>query len=224
MKRLGLIGGTTWLSTVQYYTRLNQIAAQERPGHTASLLLWNTEWSAFQQMDWEQRYDHHLQAARALHQAGAEALLICANTLHRFQPRLEADQPLPIVSILDAIASEVASNGWQKAAILGTKVTMTEPFYAGRLAQLGVQTIVPSEQDMDEIDRTIFEEFANDCFLPKTADNYLRIIEVLKTQGADCAILGCTEIPLLLSGRTAAVPMIDTIEVHCRAAIRYALQ
>ena len=223
MRTLGLIGGTSWLSTRQYYTRLNELAGEAAPGQTCKLVLVNTEWAEFQAMDWEQRYGHHLDAAKRLARAGAEAVLICANTLHRFAPRLTQDQHLPIISILDAIADEVKSQGFSTSAILGTRVTMTEEFYAGRLHELGLRTVVPDESQMDELDRTIFEEFARDVFSDATARYYLGQIDRLKAKGAECVILGCTEIPLLLAGRTASLPMIDTIEVHCRAGIRFAL-
>lgn len=222
MKTLGLIGGTSWLSTKQYYVRLNEIAGELAPGETCPLVMVNTEWSAFQAMDWEQRYQHHLSAAKRLAAAGADGLMICANTLHRFAPRLQEDQALPIVSIIDAIAAEVKQHGFSRAGILGTQVTMTEPFYAGRLSELGLQTIVPDESEFERIDRTIFDEFARDIFADETRAYYLALVDALKSKGAECVIQGCTEIPLLLHGCTASLPLVDTIEVHCQAAIKWA--
>lgn len=224
MRTLGLIGGTSWVSTQQYYLRLNQIVAERLPGHNARLAMWSTNFAEFHgEMDWEQRYAHHLKAAKGLAAMGAEGLVICANTLHRFADQLVQDQDLPIVNLIDAVGDEIKAQGLATAGILGTIPTMTEDFYAGRLLGHGIKTLVPDEAGREEINRTIYEELTRFNFLPATRSYYAAQIQSLAARGAECVILGCTEIPLLMEGMAASVPLLDTIEVHCQAAISFAL-
>jgi len=224
MKTLGLIGGTSWVSTQQYYLRLNQMVGERMPGHNALIAMWSTDFGNFPDNPLEWRYQHHLKAAQGLAGMGADAIMICSNTLHMFVDRLEQDQPLPIIHLVDALGATIRAQGWTKAALLGTRTTMTLPFYSERLARQGVETLVPDAEVRDEIDRTIYEELTLFKFLPETQAYYQQQIQVLKDRGAECVILGCTEIPLLMEGVSSALPMLDTIEVHCQSAVDFALE
>lgn len=229
MKTLGMIGGISWLSTVEYYRLVNQeINARLGGFHSARCILHSIDMQDLadinQRQDWDASLELIMPAARSLEQAGAEALVLCSNTIHMVADQLEARIGLPLLHIADATASAIRKAGIERVSLLGTRFTMELPFLKDRLAWHGVTTVVPSQAERDFIHESIFTELAMNVIRPETRDRYLRIIERMAQQeGARGAILGCTEIPLLVRQADSAVPVFDTTALHARAAVDFAL-
>lgn len=229
MKTIGLVGGSTWLSTVDYYRHLNRMAAERLGGiHCCRLILHNIQFGQFSPAvgrdDWKTATGILVSAAQSVERAGAECFLLCANTHHFVADEVASQVSIPIIHIVDAVGREIAKLGYSKAALLGTKTTMTRGFYQDRLFEkFGIETLIPNEADRSEIHRSIFEDMARDHFTDSARNTHCRVIDELKEQGAQAAILGCTEIPILLRDVETSLPKIDTAEVHCRAAIEFAI-
>ena len=229
MKLLGLIGGTTWLSTVDYYRLLNE-GINARLGGTqyARLLLYSLNFGDIvkinERQDWDAALELFSDAATRLKNAGAEGLVLCANTAHVIADRLEKRIGLPLVHIVDATAKEIRAAGLERISLLGTRYTMELDFFRDRLAWHGIAAVTPKPEERDFIHRTIFDELAKNVIKPETRDRYLRIIDrMAREDGARGAILGCTEIPLLIKPSDTDVPVFDTTELHARAAVDFAL-
>ncbi len=228
MKTLGLIGGTSWHSTVDYYRLLNQLVNQRLGGKNAArLILHSLNFQEFytdnQNGGWESTERFLIPIARQLEEAGAEGLMLCANTPHMVAPGVQAAISIPLIHIAEATAREIVKNGQNRVALLGTVFTMEEPFYSDILAQHGIETLVPDKATRDYIHETIFDEMSLGQFKHETKTEYLRIMNTLKQQGAQGVILGCTEIPILVKPEECPMPAYDTILIHCTAAVDFAL-
>ena len=228
MKTIGLIGGTSWVSTVDYYRYINKFANERRGGlNYAEILLYSVNFNDVKSLadagDWESLGKLLSGIARKLENAGAEAILLCANTIHIVAERVEENITIPLVHIVDATAREILAQGLRKVALLGTKFTMDNDFYRDRLARFEIETIIPNDAQRDFIHWSIFEELGKDIFTAETKQKYLEIIENLGKRGAEGVIFGCTEIPMLLKPEDCPIPSFDTTFLHARSAVEFAL-
>jgi aspartate racemase len=226
MKTIGLIGGSTWVSTVDYYRTINQLTNQRLGGiHSAAILMYSLkfhELKAVEKGSHEEVAIYLSNIAKNLEKSGADCLVICANTLHMYAEVIQQKIKIPLIHIADATAKEIQQKKLTTVALLGTRTTMEQPFYKEKLLQYGIQTVVPDEEDRIFIGDTILNEFSKEKFLPATKKRYLEIIQQLKSQGAEGAILGCTEIPILIKQSDCDIPVFDTMYLHSRAAVEFA--
>lgn len=229
MRPLGILGGMSWESTLSYYRLLNQ-GVRERLGglHSAPLLLHSVDFAGIaalqKQGDWEAAGRQLAVAAQGLERAGATALLLATNTMHKVAPAIAAAVDIPLLHIGDAVGQALQRQGVTRAALLGTRFTMQEDFYRQRLAErFGIQVMLPGEQRMAEIDRVIFAELCQGRFQDSARAFYLDCLTRLQGQGAEVAILGCTEIGLLLEGACAALPLLDSSELHVAMGLEWLL-
>jgi aspartate racemase len=227
MKMLGLIGGTTWLSTIEYYRLINEGVADRRPGHTAKCVIHSFDFGDIleinKRQDWDALLELVADAAADLETSGADGLVLCANTLHVVAERLGPRVGVPIIHIVDAVAAEIRRAGLDRVSLLGTRFTMELPFFKDRLSWHGVEAVIPDEPDRDFIHESIFSELGKNIFKPETRERYLSIMNGLARQGARGSILGCTEIPLLVKQEDTTIPVFDTTALHARAAVDFAI-
>ncbi|MBL4856040.1 MAG: aspartate/glutamate racemase family protein [Idiomarina sp.] len=229
MKTVGIIGGMSWESTSTYYRRLNQLVNERLGGlHSAELLLASVDFAPIEKMqsqgDWDAAAQALIGKARQLESAGAECIVIATNTMHKVAPQVEAAVTIPLMHIVDAVASHLKQNSVHNVGLLGTRFTMQQPFYKERLEQNNVQVLVPEEEDSITVDSIIFKELCHGQFTEKAREHYLRVIDSLAERGAQGVILGCTEIGLLVQQEHSALPLFDTTELHCRAIADWMLK
>jgi aspartate racemase len=230
MRTLGLIGGMSWESTAHYYARINQLVAQRLGGlHSAKLLLNSIDFDVLQKMqhtdDWQGAARLLVEAARCLERAGAEGLVICANTMHKVAPEIEAAVKLPLIHVVDATAVAIKRKGLRKIALLGTRFTMEQDFYRQRLKQRhDLQVLIPDESERQILHRIIFEELCKGKVLAESRDTFQRIITRLGVAGAQGTILGCTEFTLFDIPAKPDRPLFDTTEIHAHAAVDWSLE
>lgn len=229
MKTLGLIGGMSWESTAIYYRHLNEIARDRLGGlHSAKLLLWSFDFAEVAARQhagaWDDASAMMTDAARRLEDGGAEALVICTNTMHKLAGAVEASVGIPLVHIADAAAVRLKAAGVRRPALLATRFTMEEDFYTGRLCDRhGIEAVVPDERGRDLVHRIIYEELCRGVTSPVSKAAYLEEIERLRRAGADGVILGCTEITMLIGAADTDLPVFDTTRIHAEAAMEFAL-
>lgn len=229
MRQLGILGGMSWESTASYYRLLNQGVREQLGGlHSAPLLLHSVDFAeiaALQQRgDWPAAGAQLAAAAQGLQRAGATALLLATNTMHKVADAIEAAVEIPLLHIGDGVGAALQSQGVRRAALLGTRFTMLEDFYRQRLAErFSIEVLTPDTAQMAEIDRVIFAELCQGRFLPQAQAFYLQCLQQLREQGAEVAILGCTEIGLLLDGLAAPLPLLDSSEVHVAMGLQWLL-
>lgn len=228
MKTIGLIGGLTWVSTIEYYTIINREISKRLGGYNAAnIIMQSVNFGEYKKLADEGRWDEAgsriNKIALSIESAGAECLLICSNTPHKVADIITDSLKIPFIHIADVTAKEILKKNFSKVALLGTKFTMTESFYSSRLALHGIKTLIPGEFDRDFIHSSIFNELGKDIFLPETKKNYINIIDKLVNLGAQGVILGCTEIPLLIKQEDSPIPVFDTALIHANAAIEFAL-
>jgi aspartate racemase len=229
MRQLGILGGMSWESTASYYRLLNQ-GVRERLGglHSAPVLLHSVDFAEIAELqrrgDWQTAATLLASAALGLQQGGATALLLATNTMHKVAPALEAALDIPLLHIADAVGLTLQRQGIKRAALLGTRFTMQEDFYRQRLAErFAIEVIIPTPAQMTEIDRVIFAELCQGQFLEPARDFYLECLRELQAQGAEVAILGCTEIGLLLDDLDAPLPLLDSTSVHVAMGLEWML-
>ena len=228
MKTIGIIGGTTWVSTVDYYRLINQKVNKRLGGnHSARIILYSVDFADVVRYKAEGNDDALkkmiLDAANKLDYAGAECLLLGANTIHIMAGFIQERITIPLIHIGEETAKVVSAQGITKAGLLGTKVTMVKDFYREKLAGHQIETIIPGIMDRDYINRTIFEEFSKEIFTAEATSRYREIIGELAEKGAEGIILGCTEIPLLLKQEDFDIPLFNTTDIHAEAAVNFAL-
>lgn len=228
MKMLGLIGGVSWESTAHYYSRINQLVAERLGGlHSAKLLLYSLDFDVLQRLqhadDWTGAARLLVDAAKRLERAGAEALVICANTMHLVAPEIEAAVKLPLIHVADATAKAAKDRGIRTVALLGTRFTMEKDFYHWRLEQHGLRVMIPNESERQAIHRIIFEELCKGEVRPVSRRAFFEVIARLAAAGAEGAILGCTEFTLFGESPDTDFPLFDTTEIHACAAVDWAL-
>jgi aspartate racemase len=229
MKTIGLIGGITWYSSLDYYRLLNEGVNKKLGGsHAAKIILNSVDFAEIkvltEQEDWDGIAVIMCKAAKVLEAAGASCLMIGANTMHNVAEKIQAVINIPLIHIADAVAASIKTNALKKVALLGTKYTMQMDFYKNKLLAHGIGTIIPSDTEIEYINHSIYAEFSKGIFLPETKQQYLLIIDKLIERGAEGIILGCTEIPILLKQGDCKVPLFDTAFIHSMAAVDYALK
>jgi aspartate racemase len=228
MKTIGLIGGTTWLSTIDYYRVMNQeVNRQLGDLHSAKLLLHSIDFDEFKTLadadNWPKLAEWFASIAQQLQTAGADAIVLCANTLHLMVPELERRVQIPIIHVADATVCELRAQDIRKTVLLGTRFTMEAAFFKDKLSEQGIEVMIPDPDERQFIHHTIFAELDRGLLLPETKVRYLAIIENLIAKGAESVILGCTEIPLLIKPDDCTIPVFDTTLIHAKAAARFAL-
>lgn len=229
MKIIGLIGGISWVSTGDYYKLINQGINDKLGGlNFSECLIYSFNYADIKKNnennDWDSTFNLLLKGCQFLKQGGAEAIVLCANTMHFIADRLEAAIDLPIIHIATATAIEIEKKELKKVGLLGTKFTMELDFFKDKLLQKGIEAIIPkSEEDKDFIHTTIFEELGKGIVTSETKKRYLEISNQLIKEGAEGIILGCTEIPLVIKPEDLAVPIFDTALIHSNAAVDFQL-
>lgn len=228
MKTLGLIGGMSWESTIPYYRIVNERVRQRLGGlHSAKLVLHSVDFAGIEALqradDWDAAAAILVEAARGLRVAGADAIVVCTNTMHLVAPAIEAAVDLPLLHIADATAARIRAAGLSRVALLGTRFTMERDFYRQRIEAAGTDVIVPEASQREIVHRVIYDELCLGRILDASRDAYRRIIDDLVARGAQGVILGCTEIGLLVGEGDAAVPLFDTTRIHAQAAADWAL-
>jgi aspartate racemase len=228
MKTLGLIGGMSWESTIPYYRILNERVRQRLGGlHSAKLLLHSVDFADIEALqradDWDAAGAILADAARGLRAAGADAIVVCTNTMHLVAPQIEAAVDIPLLHIADATAARIRAAGLSRVALLGTRFTMERDFYRRRIEAAGIEVIVPEAAQRERVHRVIYEELCLGRILDDSREAYRAIIDDLVARGAQGVILGCTEIGLLVGEGDAAVPLFDTTRIHAEAAADWAL-
>lgn len=228
MKTLGLIGGLTWHSTVDYYRIINQTINQRLGGHhAAKIILYSVNFAEFvpsgDPEGWRDICRRLIEIAQKLEQGGAEGLVLCANTAHKLAPEITAAIGIPLIHIAEVTARAIQSRRLERVGLLGTRFTMEETFYSERLRAVGIETIIPEKADREFIHRSIFDELGKGIFLAATRERYRRIISDIADKGAQGVILGCTEIPLIVKQEDYTLPLFDTTLLHATAAVDFAL-
>ncbi len=229
MKKIGLIGGLSWVSTSEYYKRLNEITqtlaggvssarivleSVNRQDYVSAVIDREDEGAACQQI---------MESARALEAAGADFIVITCNDVHRFIPEIEPLLTIPFLHIASVTANAIESRGLKSVAILGVRKTMEGDFYSRILAEHGIEAVTPNETERALIHDSIYNELVQNDFRDSTRAAYQSIIKALGMRGADCVALACTEIPLLISPKQSPLPAFSTTELHCKAAVKLAL-
>ncbi len=229
MKTIGLIGGITWLSTADYYRVLNEMT-NERLGGVASakIILYSVNFEEIKTLtfanDWKGISSQICAAASKLEAAGADCLLICANTMHKIADEVQQVMQIPVIHVAEQTGKTIKEKQIKKVALLGTRYTMELDFYPAKLRALGIETIIPEAVDRQYIHDAIYNEMGKGIFLPATKEKFLSIIQKMARAGAEGIILGCTEIPLLIKQADCSLPVFDTTFIHAKAAIDFALK
>jgi len=220
----------TWVSTVDYYRIINQQTNERLDGfNSTKILLYSLNFEedfklAADADKWEEIADTFTEISRRLETAGAECIVICANTPHLVADIVRQKIHIPLIHIAEATAAEVKRKGIKKIGLLGTKFTMERNFFKDKLAQQHIETLIPAADDREFIHLSILNEFSKEIFAKATKEKYLVIINKLIEQGAEGIIFGCTEIPLLLKQDDCLVPVFDTTLIHAKAAVDFALK
>ena len=228
-KILGLLGGMSWESTVHYYSHINRCVRDARGGlHSARLLLHSVDFDTIatqqRQGDWAGAAQLLGQAGKGLAAAGAGALVICTNTMHKVADEVAALAGIPLLHITDPTIAALQRAGVSRVGLLGTRFTMEDDFYRIRLQAAGLQVHVPGAEDRAEVHRVIFDELCLGQVLPASRQRYLAMIEALRADGAQAVILGCTEIAMLVSPADTRLPLFDTAQLHAEAAAAWLIQ
>jgi len=228
VKTIGLIGGTSWISTVEYYRIINQLTNERLGGlNSAKILLYSINFEEFKPPSdpngWGPVVETLTGIARRLEHAGADCLLLCANTPHMAAAGVQKNIRIPLIHIAEVTSQEIAKQKLSTVGLLGTKYTMELPFFKTKLLEHNIRPLVPGDKERIDINASIYGELGKGVFKPETKEKYLRIIEEFKKKGAQGVILACTEIPLLLKQSDCDIPVFDTTAIHARSAVDFAL-
>lgn len=230
MKTIGLIGGMSWESTLEYYRTLNQTVKERLGGlHSAKCVLYSVDFAEIEALQrearWQEAAVEMVKAGRALQAAGADFIVLCTNTMHKLAPELEAGVNIPLLHIADATADRVQAAGITRVGLLGTRFTMEQDFYKGRLAEKhGLEVFIPDAADREIVHNVIYDELCLGVVKQSSREQFSRIIDRLAAAGAQGVILGCTEIESLVRPRDSALPVFATTRIHAEAAVEMALR
>lgn len=230
MKTIGMLGGMSWESSADYYAALNRGVKQQLGGlHSAKVCMLSVDFAEIEQLqhagDWQQLADILARQAAATERGGADFLLIATNTMHKVADEVEAAISIPLLHIADVTAEKLLADGVKTIGLLGTRFTMAEDFYKGRLAdKFGLQVLVPDAEQQDALHRIIYEELCQGEVNDISRQVYLKIIDDLFACGAEGVILGCTEIAMLVKPEHTSVPLYDTTALHAEGAVKLALK
>lgn len=225
---MGIIGGISWESTAHYYAALNEGVKSRLGGlHSAQVLLWSVDFAEIEQLqrtgDWERAGDIFADIAKRLEQAGAQCIVIAANTMHRVADRVSDAVSIPLLHIGDATAQAVLDAGKTNVLLLGTRYTMEQPFIKERLSSHGLQIVVPNEDDMSLVHRIIYEELCLGIVKPESRRRLLDVISRNAERKIEGVILGCTELAMILQPEHLDLPLFDTTSIHVDAALAFTL-
>ena len=229
MKTIGLIGGMSWESSIEYYRIINEsVKARLGDLHSADCLMYSVDFAEIEalqhQGDWERLTREMISAAQRLERGGAACLVICTNTMHKMADAIQSAIQIPLLHIADAAGAAIQDKGLTTVGLLGTRFTMEGDFYSGRLAEkFGLQVLIPEEADRETVHRVIYDELVKGEIREESRQRFLAVIERLQDRGAQGIILGCTEIPLLVKPSDVLVPIFDTTQLHAEAAVAWAL-
>lgn len=230
MKTIGMLGGMSWESTLSYYQALNEGVKQRLGGlHSAKICLYSVDFDEIETLQHQGKWDETAtilaDAAQSVEKGGADFILICTNTMHKVAPQIEAKVNIPILHIADATAQNLVDRGIKKVGLLGTRFTMEQDFYKGRLTdKFGIEVIVPDSDDRESVHNIIYQELCRGDIRAESRAIYAKIIDKLHQSGAEAVILGCTEIALLIQQSHTDVPLFDTTAIHAQAAVELALK
>jgi aspartate racemase len=230
MKTIGLIGGMSWESSIEYYRIINEATNARLGGlHSAESLMVSVDFAEIeilqQQGKWAEAAPVLIDAAKSLEHGGADFLVLCTNTMHKVAEEIQTNVTIPFLHIADATAQRVTAAGIRRVGLLGTRFTMEEDFYTGRLSQkFGLLVTVPNASERAMVHRVIYEELVLGQIRPDSQAQYRDVIEHMVQQGAEGVILGCTEIGLLVRSQDSSVPLFDTTRIHAEAAVEFALE
>ncbi|MDP8241330.1 MAG: aspartate/glutamate racemase family protein [Candidatus Hatepunaea meridiana] len=230
MKTIGLLGGMSWKSTMEYYRIINETVNEQLGGlHSAEILIYSVDFHDIERLqssgDWDRLTEMMIAGAKRLQNAGADFLVIGTNTMHLMADDVERNISIPLLHIADATAEEIKRHNIKRVGLLGTRFTMEKDFYSGRLhKKFGLDVLIPSSEDREIVDRIIYIELCQGIVKDASRQEYYRIINNLTAQGAQGIILGCTEIGMLVEQADIDIPLFDTTEIHARKAVDWALK
>lgn len=230
MKTIGLIGGLSWESSAEYYRLLNESVKSKLGSlHSAKILMYSFDFAEIENLqhqgNWDQATQLMIEAAQNLEKGKADFVLICSNTMHKMADAVQHSVKIPLLHIADSTAEKIVAHGFRKIGLLGTRFTMEQDFYKGRLIEkYGLEVIIPNQQDIESVHDIIYQELCLGKVELESKNRYKQIIETLVFQGAEAIILGCTEIMLLIQQEDSAVPLFDTTAIHAEAAVECAIQ
>ena len=229
MKVIGLLGGMSWESSLEYYRIINETVKERLGGlHSAKCILYSVDFEEIERLQHEDKWDDltriMIESAQNLEKAGAEMVLICTNTMHKMANEVQNAIQVPLLHIADAAAEKVKEKNLKKVGLLGTKYTMEQEFYRGRIKEkYNIDVIIPDMDEREDVHNVIFNELCVGQIKNESRARYTQIINNLVQNGAEGIILGCTEIPLLINQKDFTIPIFDTTQIHCLAAVDYAL-
>ncbi|MBD2259562.1 amino acid racemase [Pseudanabaena sp. FACHB-2040] len=229
MKTIGLIGGMSWESSIEYYRIINETTKAKLGGlHSAKSVMFSVDFAEVEalqhQSRWQEAATLMIEAAKSLERSGANFVILCTNTMHKLAEEIQASIQIPFLHIADATAQRVQANGMRRVGLLGTRFTMEEDFYRGRLIHKhGLDVIVPNDDERAIVHRVIYEELCLGIVNSKSREQYVDVMTRLVQAGAEGIILGCTEIELLVEDEDVAVPLFPTTRIHAEAAVEFAI-
>ncbi|MFB7642603.1 aspartate/glutamate racemase family protein [Peribacillus butanolivorans] len=229
MKTIGLIGGMSWESSLEYYRIINEEVKTKLGGlHSAKCILYSVDFEEIERYqaegDWESSGKLLGDVAQSLEKAGAEIIVICTNTMHKVIRYIEEKVSLPILHIADSTANQIQKSEISTVGLLGTKYTMEQDFYKTRIEFNGIKVLIPNDEDRKVINKVIYEELCLGEIQQSSRDYYKKVIKSLVDDGAEGIILGCTEIGLLVKPEDSEVPLFDTTEIHAFESVNMALE
>jgi aspartate racemase len=230
MKTIGLIGGMSWESSLEYYRILNLTVKEKLGGfHSSKSVMYSVNFEEVEKLqhkgEWSELTDLMINAAQRLEKAGADCVVICTNTMHKMAAEVESNISIPLIHIVDVTAEEIQKKGQKKVGLLGTRFTMEQEFYKGRLIHKhGIDVIIPDEGQRKIVHNILYDELVQGEINESSKNRFKDIIASLESRGAEGIILGCTEIPLLVKQKDYDIPLYDTTTIHARAAVEWALK
>jgi aspartate racemase len=230
MKTIGLVGGMSWESTLEYYRIINETIKEKLGGfHSAKLVMYSVDFAEVETLqhrgEWDQAAVLLKEAALRVEAAGADFALLCTNTMHRVFDEIQAGLHIPLIHIADVTGREIRARGLTRVGLLGTRFTMEQEFYKGKLtSDYGLDVLIPDEEERQAIHAILYSELCLGAVKDASRDAFGKIIARLEGRGAQGIVLGCTEIPLLVKQKDYGLPLFDTTDLHARAAVEYALR
>ena len=229
MKRIGLIGGMSWESSQDYYRIINEeVKAQLGGSHSADCIMYSFDFQLIEDLqhngEWEKLTQIMVDEANNLKKAGAEFIVICTNTMHIMAKDIEEKTNLKVLHIAQATASAIKEKQLKKVLLLGTKFTMEGTFYKDILNENNIEVIIPNDEDREFIHHVIYTELVRGIVKEESKKKYLSIINSLKAKGIEGVVLGCTEIPMLVKQENLDIPVLNTTEIHSKAAAEFSLK
>ena len=230
MKTIGMIGGMSWESSLEYYRILNETVKTRLGGlHSAKCIMYSVDFAEIEALQhqgkWDEATDLMIDAAKRVENGGADFLIICTNTMHKMADEVQQNIKIPLLHIADATAEKIKSRGLKKIGLLGTRFTMEEKFYKGRLVEKHeLDVIIPNNDERAIVHRVIYDELCNGEIKESSKLKFIEIMNHLVEDRAEGIILGCTEIGLLVKQKDSRVPLFDTTKIHAEAAVDFALK